>query len=87
MNAIRYVGTLYSMWFFTSKVNFLDKQFQTRLYLVFMFPSVWANHGDDISIQYSGTPALKGDFVRYVLGLEYINSQEKSVSTCLPVTF
>lgn len=27
--------------------------------------SVWANHGDDISIQYSGTPALKGDFVRY----------------------
>ncbi|KAJ0040725.1 hypothetical protein Pint_28700 [Pistacia integerrima] len=25
---------------------------------------VWANHGDDISIQYSGTPALKGDFVR-----------------------
>jgi hypothetical protein len=26
---------------------------------------VWANHGDDISIQYSGTPALKGDFVRY----------------------
>lgn len=27
--------------------------------------SVWANHGDDISLQYSGTPALKGDFVRY----------------------
>ncbi|OAY65446.1 Phosphoinositide phosphatase SAC7 [Ananas comosus] len=26
---------------------------------------MWANHGDDISIQYSGTPALKGDFVRY----------------------
>ena len=26
--------------------------------------SVWANHGDDVSIQYSGTPALKGDFVR-----------------------
>lgn len=25
---------------------------------------VWANHGDDISIQYTGTPALKGDFVR-----------------------
>ena len=29
-----------------------------------VLPSVWANHGDDISIQYSGTPALKGDFVR-----------------------
>ncbi|KAK4773949.1 hypothetical protein SAY87_028968 [Trapa incisa] len=29
------------------------------------FKIVWANHGDDISIQYSGTPALKGDFVRY----------------------
>ncbi|XP_019099709.1 PREDICTED: phosphoinositide phosphatase SAC7-like [Camelina sativa] len=26
---------------------------------------LWANHGDEISIQYSGTPALKGDFVRY----------------------
>ncbi|KAG8373602.1 hypothetical protein BUALT_Bualt11G0041400 [Buddleja alternifolia] len=26
--------------------------------------SVWANHGDDVSMQYSGTPALKGDFVR-----------------------
>ncbi|KAG6507245.1 hypothetical protein ZIOFF_032587 [Zingiber officinale] len=25
---------------------------------------LWANHGDAISIQYSGTPALKGDFVR-----------------------
>jgi len=47
---------------------------------------VWANHGDDISIQYSGTPALKGDFVRYLLGM-YIYSQEKSVSTCLPATF
>lgn len=29
------------------------------------FKVVWANHGDDISIQYSGTPALKGDFVRH----------------------
>uniref|UniRef100_A0A3Q7F671 SAC domain-containing protein n=1 Tax=Solanum lycopersicum TaxID=4081 RepID=A0A3Q7F671_SOLLC len=28
------------------------------------FKLLWANHGDDISIQYSGTPALKGDFVR-----------------------
>ena len=26
---------------------------------------MWADNGDDISIQYSGTPALKGDFVRY----------------------
>ncbi|KZV26756.1 hypothetical protein F511_33153 [Dorcoceras hygrometricum] len=29
------------------------------------FKILWANHGDDISIQYSGTPALKGDFVRF----------------------
>lgn len=29
------------------------------------FKILWANHGDDISIQYSGTRALKGDFVRY----------------------
>ncbi|RXI06350.1 hypothetical protein DVH24_018392 [Malus domestica] len=28
------------------------------------FRVLWANHGDDVSIQYSGTPALKGDFVR-----------------------
>ncbi|KAM7516026.1 hypothetical protein LguiA_005609 [Lonicera macranthoides] len=28
------------------------------------FKVLWANHGDDISIQYSGTGALKGDFVR-----------------------
>lgn len=33
----------------------------------FKFNLVWANHGDDISIQYAGTPALKGDFVRYHL--------------------
>ncbi|CAI9753324.1 unnamed protein product [Fraxinus pennsylvanica] len=29
------------------------------------FKILWANHGDEVSIQYSGTPALKGDFVRY----------------------
>ncbi|KAI3668882.1 hypothetical protein L6452_40099 [Arctium lappa] len=29
------------------------------------FKILWATQGDDISIQYSGTPALKGDFVRY----------------------
>ncbi|KAM5546960.1 phosphoinositide phosphatase SAC6 [Rosa sericea] len=28
------------------------------------FKILWADHGDDVSIQYSGTPALKGDFVR-----------------------
>lgn len=30
-----------------------------------LFKILWANHGDEISIQYSGTPALKGDFVRH----------------------
>ncbi|XP_021753551.1 phosphoinositide phosphatase SAC7-like isoform X2 [Chenopodium quinoa] len=29
------------------------------------FKILWANHGDNVSIQYSGTPALKGDYVRY----------------------
>ncbi|XWS45639.1 hypothetical protein CRYUN_Cryun15aG0153800 [Craigia yunnanensis] len=29
------------------------------------FKILWANHGDDISMQYSGTAALKGDFVRF----------------------
>ncbi|XVE82399.1 hypothetical protein DITRI_Ditri16bG0001400 [Diplodiscus trichospermus] len=28
------------------------------------FKILWANHGDDISVQYSGTAAIKGDFVR-----------------------
>nr|PNR49381.1 hypothetical protein PHYPA_011277 [Physcomitrium patens] len=34
----------------------LDKEFKRR--------TVWADNGDDISMQYAGTPALKGDFVR-----------------------
>lgn len=29
------------------------------------FKALWADHGDNISIQYSGTSALKGDFVRH----------------------
>lgn len=29
------------------------------------FKIIWANHGDAISIQYSGTPALKGDITRF----------------------
>lgn len=29
------------------------------------FKALWADHGDNISIQYSGTCALKGDFVRH----------------------
>lgn len=29
------------------------------------FKLLWADHGDHISIQYSGTGALKGDFVRF----------------------
>ncbi|XVE87533.1 hypothetical protein DITRI_Ditri18aG0125400 [Diplodiscus trichospermus] len=29
------------------------------------FKLLWASHGDDISLQYSGTAALKGDFVRF----------------------
>ncbi|KAL1536889.1 phosphoinositide phosphatase SAC6-like isoform X1 [Salvia divinorum] len=29
------------------------------------FKNMWANHGDEISIQYAGTCALKGDFVRF----------------------
>lgn len=37
-----------------------------NLWFASCFFLVWADHGDDISIQYSGTGALKGDFVRYV---------------------
>ncbi|KAL0856674.1 hypothetical protein Bca101_061828 [Brassica carinata] len=52
----------------TNCIDCLDRTnvTQAKTYmLVLALPSVWANHGDDISIQYSGTPALKGDFVRY----------------------
>lgn len=27
--------------------------------------TVWAEHGDELSLEYAGTPALKGDLVRY----------------------
>lgn len=40
-----------------------------NLWFASCFFPVWADHGDDISIQYSGTGALKGDFVRYALFL------------------
>lgn len=30
-----------------------------------LFKNVWADHADMISIQYSGTGALKTDFTRY----------------------
>ncbi|WOL01909.1 phosphoinositide phosphatase SAC8 isoform X3 [Canna indica] len=30
-----------------------------------MFKILWAKHGDEISLEYSGTHALKGDLVRY----------------------
>uniref|UniRef100_A0A0D9YTK8 SAC domain-containing protein n=1 Tax=Oryza glumipatula TaxID=40148 RepID=A0A0D9YTK8_9ORYZ len=47
---------LYSSCLFVSPMLLLDAKYSC---------SVWANHGDSISTQYSGTPALKGDFVRY----------------------
>ncbi|XP_049385329.1 phosphoinositide phosphatase SAC6-like [Solanum stenotomum] len=42
-----------------------DETISTHSNLDESFKILWANHGDDISIQYSGTPALKGDFVRF----------------------
>ncbi|KAL3525181.1 hypothetical protein ACH5RR_013553 [Cinchona calisaya] len=41
-----------------------EETISTHLNFDESFKILWANHGDDISIQYSGTPALKGDFVR-----------------------
>lgn len=38
----------------------------TYSFMLVSICSVWADHGDEISIQYSGTGALKGDFVRCV---------------------
>ncbi|BAB10407.1 unnamed protein product [Arabidopsis thaliana] len=49
-------------------IQFLDTPLSLLSFLFAHPPAkmqMWANHGDDISIQYSGTPALKGDFVRY----------------------
>ncbi|KAJ4965675.1 hypothetical protein NE237_017524 [Protea cynaroides] len=42
-----------------------DETISTHPHFDESFKLLWANHGDDISIQYSGTPALKGDFVRF----------------------
>ncbi|PSS29959.1 Phosphoinositide phosphatase [Actinidia chinensis var. chinensis] len=44
------------------------------------FKILWANHGDDISIQYSGTPALKGDFVRRREKLICLNTRVEKIS-------
>lgn len=44
---------------------FMGLLFFSYVFILQLQISVWANHGDDVSIQYSGTPALKGDFVRY----------------------
>lgn len=43
----------------------------------FTILTVWANHGDEISVQYSGTEALKGDFVRYSLIVYSFSREEK----------
>jgi len=51
---------------FASAIQKGEKQKTEVLLLTFYLSFlVWANHGDDISTQYTGTPALKGDFVRY----------------------
>ncbi|XP_042378318.1 phosphoinositide phosphatase SAC7-like [Zingiber officinale] len=42
-----------------------DEAITAHPYFDANYKILWANHGDAISIQYSGTPALKGDFVRY----------------------
>ena len=36
-----------------------------------LFKNVWADHADMISIQYSGTGALKTDFTRYGKAMQY----------------
>ncbi|KAF6157805.1 hypothetical protein GIB67_038273 [Kingdonia uniflora] len=41
-----------------------DETISTHRHFDEKYKILWANHGDEISIQYSGTPALKGDFVR-----------------------
>lgn len=41
--------------------------------------SVWANHGDDISFQYTGTLAMKRDFVRYHLAYRFYKQAIKLI--------
>lgn len=48
--------------FFFQFIYFIFCYYWFNIFFLFL---VWANHGDEISIQYSGTPALKGDFTRY----------------------
>lgn len=48
------------------KLNILNCQqnIEDQVYFESLFKSVWADHADAISIQYSGTGALKTDFTR-----------------------
>ena len=43
---------------------------------------VWAEQGDEISLEYAGTNALKGDLVRYME--IYVNVCKESVSIHIP---
>jgi len=36
-----------------------------RLFDLYILYLVWAEQGDEISLEYAGTHALKGDLVRY----------------------
>lgn len=55
--------------------------------LIYFLYSVWANHGDEISIQYSGTPALKGDFTRYHFRSEICKLKNRKIEKTQIVIF
>lgn len=49
--------------------NEMSKQFEN---FEFMFRNAWADNADVVSRAYSGTGALKTDFTRFVLSLDYL---------------
>lgn len=60
-------GHAFGQFFFTVCSNNLDKyapSSQTYIQVEALFKGMWANHGDDISLQYAGTGALKSGFTR-----------------------
>lgn len=42
-----------------------SEQIQMHAEIFEMFKILWVDHGDEISLEYAGTHALKGDLVRY----------------------
>ncbi|KHN20310.1 Phosphatidylinositide phosphatase SAC1 [Glycine soja] len=47
------------------RLNYIDSLDRTNVTQLYLFYLVWAEQGDEISLEYARTHALKGDLVRY----------------------